>query len=311
MIISASRRTDIPAHYSEWLFNRLQEEYVLVRNPMNPHQIWNVNLSPDVVDGIVFWTKNPIPMMERIHELDKYNYYFQFTVTPYKRDIEPCLPSKDFVLIPAFRKLSEEIGRERVIWRYDPILLTDIYSFDYHVKTFEYMASRLASRTEKCIVSFLDLYKNVESNFSPFGIEESTTEMQYEIMQKFSEIAAKYGIEINTCCEKIALESLNIKHAHCIDKELLERISGYRLKVGKDENQRKVCDCVASIDIGAYNTCMHGCKYCYANSNSERAKSGFFAHDPSSPLLLGKVGKDDYIVERKVSSLKESQLSLF
>ena len=311
MIISASRRTDIPAHYSEWLFNRLREEYVLVRNPMNPHQIWNVNLSPDVVDGIVFWTKNPLPMMERIHKLDKYAYYFQFTLTPYERDIEPYLPSKELVILPAFQKLSQEIGRERVIWRYDPILFTSKYTVKFHVATFESMVKRLAPYTEKCIISFLDFYKNVENNLTPFGIEESTTEMQYEIMQNFSEIATKYGIEINICCENINLEGLNVRHSRCIDKDLFERISGYKLKVDKDENQRQICGCATSIDIGAYNTCLHGCKYCYANSNSQKAKTGFFAHDPASPLLLGKVRKDDYILERKVSSMKDLQMSLF
>mgnify|MGYP002798469658 FL=1 len=132
MIISASRRTDIPTYYSEWFFNRLKEEYVLVRNPMNIHQISKISLSPNVVDGIVFWTKNPIPMLNRIAELKKYNFYFQFTLNAYGKDVEPKIPSKKEVIIPAFQKLSEIVGKERVVWRYDPIFFNKKYTVDYH-----------------------------------------------------------------------------------------------------------------------------------------------------------------------------------
>ena len=134
MIISASRRTDIPTYYADWLFNRLKEEYVLVRNPMNIHQIGKISLAPEVVDGIVFWTKNPIPMLDRLSELDKYNYYFQFTLNAYGKDVEPNIPSKNDVIIPAFQQLSKIIGRERIIWRYDPIFFNEYYTMEYHCK---------------------------------------------------------------------------------------------------------------------------------------------------------------------------------
>ena len=143
MIISASRRTDIPNYYSEWFFNRIKEGYVLVRNPMNISQVSKISLSPDVVDGIVFWTKNPLPILDRLEELREYTYYFQFTLTPYGKDVEPNVPSKNDLIIPSFRKLSERIGKERVVWRYDPILFNDKYTMDYHIKYFKALAAKL------------------------------------------------------------------------------------------------------------------------------------------------------------------------
>ena len=311
MIISASRRTDIPAFYSEWLFNRIKEEYVLVRNPMNIHQIGKISLSPDVVDGIVFWTKNPIPMMNRLSELDKYTYYFQFTLTAYDREVEPNIPSKNSVIIPGFQELSKSIGRDRVIWRYDPIFFNTRYTMEYHCKYFRVLASKLGDYTEKCTVSFLDLYKNTARNVSPLNIQTETKEMQFEIMQRFSDIASEYGIYIDTCAEKINLENLKISHACCIDKERFERIGKCRLALGKDQNQRAECGCVASIDIGAYNTCKHGCLYCYANYSQNTVKRNSMAHNPNSPLLFGEVGEDDVIKVRDVKSCKENQLTIF
>ena len=263
MLISVSRRTDIPAFYSKWFFNRIKEGYVLVRNPMNIHQIGKINLSPNVVDGIVFWTKNPIPMMSRLSELEKYTYYFQFTLTAYDRDVEPNIPSKNNVIIPGFQELSKTIGRDRVIWRYDPIFFNDHYTMEYHCKYFRVLAAKLGNYTEKCTVSFLDLYRNTVRNVKPLNIQTETEKMQIEIMQRFAEIAKEYGIYIDTCAEKIELESMTIAHACCIDKERFERIGNCKLTLGKDPNQRPECGCVASIDIGTYNTCKHGCLYLF------------------------------------------------
>ena len=170
MIISASRRTDIPAYYSEWFINRVKEKYLYVRNPMNIHQIGKISLDRNVVDGIVFWTKNPIPMLPRLDQLKEYIYYFQFTLTAYGPEIESGLPSKNIKLIPAFQELSNKIGKERVIWRYDPIFLNERYTMDYHKKYFRVLASKLAGYTEKCTISFLDLYRYTIRNIQPFGL---------------------------------------------------------------------------------------------------------------------------------------------
>ncbi len=311
MIISVSRRTDIPSHYSEWFFNRIREGYVYVRNPMNIHQISKVSLSPSVVDAIVLWTKNPIPMIKRLDELEKYPYYIQFTLTSYGRDMEANLPSKNQNLIPAFLELSKKIGKERVVWRYDPIFFTDVYTVDYHKKYFRVMASKLGAYTEKCTVSFLDLYKNTLRNIQPFGIRVPMKEEQFELMDEFARIAEKFGFYLDTCAEEIDLSCLGIKHACCVDKERLEQIGNYRLKAKKDAGQRDICGCISSIDIGAYNTCKNGCVYCYANYNRKMVENQTHWHNPDSPLLFGEVGKDDVIKERKMESLVQNQISLF
>lgn len=311
MIISASRRTDIPTYYSNWLFNRLKEEYVLVRNPMNIHQIGRINLSPDVVDGIVFWTKNPVPMLNRLSELERYNYYFQFTLTAYDKDVEPNIPSKNNIIIPAFQQLSKSIGKEKVIWRYDPIFFNDRYTMEYHCKYFRVLAAKLGDYTEKCTVSFLDFYRNTSRNTQPLKIHPESKEQQIELMQRFSEIAKEYGFYIDTCSEAIELDRFGITHAHCIDRERFERIGKCKLAVGKDQNQRPECGCIASIDIGTYNTCKNGCLYCYANYSHNTVMRNTQVHNPLSPLLFGEVCHDDAIKERKMVSLKECQLTLF
>lgn len=311
MIISASRRTDIPTYFADWLFNRLKEEYVLVRNPMNIHQIGKISLAPEVVDGIVFWTKNPIPMLGRLSELDKYNYYFQFTLNAYGKDVEPNIPSKNDVIIPAFQQLSKIIGRERIIWRYDPIFFNEYYTMEYHCKYFRMLAERLSPYTEKCTVSFLDLYRNTARNTKPLNIQPETREQQIEIMQRFLKIANEYGLYIDTCAEEIDLEKFGIAHAHCIDKKRFERIGKYKLSVEKDPNQRPECGCIASIDIGTYNTCKNGCLYCYANYSHNTVVKNTQLHNPLSPLLFGEVGPDDTIKERKVKSCKDCQFTLF
>ena len=311
MIISASRRTDIPTYYSEWFFNRLREGYVLVRNPMNARQISRISLSPEAVDGIVFWTKNPVPMLSRLGELEPYPYYFQFTLTAYGRDVEPNLPGKNGVLIPAFQELSRMAGRERVVWRYDPIFLSDRYTVEYHCRYFRVLAAKLGEYTEKCTVSFLDFYRSTARNMRSLRIREMTAAQQREMMERFSEIAGEYGLYIDTCSEAISLEDLGISHASCVDRERLERIGGYRLNVGRDRNQRKECGCAASVDIGAYDTCGNGCLYCYATDSPPRAAERVRAHRPDSPILFGTVGPEDVIREREAVSLREQQLSLF
>lgn len=313
MIVSASRRTDIPTYYTEWFLNRLKEEFVLVRNPVNFHQINRINLAPSVVDGIVLWTKNPIPMIQHLSELNKYNYYFQFTLNAYGKDVEPNVPSKNNIIIPAFQKLSKTIGKERVIWRYDPIFFTKHYTMEYHCKYFRVLASKLSQYTEKCTVSFLDLYANTVRNTQSLKIKQATKEQQLEIMQIFSKIAKEYGFYIDTCAETINLEKFGITHAHCIDKERFERLGKYKLSVGKDQNQRTKCGCISSIDIGAYNSCKNGCLYCYANDSCNNIMMNNLPkkHNPASPLLLGEIFAEDVITERIVQSNKESQITLF
>lgn len=311
MIISASRRTDIPSYYADWFFRRVEEGFFLVRNPRNPHQISRVSLSPDLVDGIIFWTKNPAPMLDRLGELEAYNYYFQFTLTAYGKDVESRVPSKEEVMVPVFRRLSSLIGRERVIWRYDPILFNHTYTPAFHREHFRILADSLGQYTEKCTVSFLDQYKSTVHNMKSLNILPVTYEQQVELLGQFSEIAAENGIYIDTCAEKNDYGSLHIPHARCIDRERLERIGGVRLSVVKDQNQRPECGCFASIDMGEYDTCPNGCLYCYANRSCDKAMENAGRHLSASPLLLGEPGRDDVIREKKVQSWKDRQYSLF
>ena len=186
---------------------------------MNTHQISRVSLSPEVIDGIVFWTKNPVPMLKRLKQLEKYNYYFQFTLTAYGPDIEKNLPPKNQVIIPAFQTLSREIGKERVVWRYDPIVISDKYTIEYHCRYFEVLASKLASYTEKCTVSFIDLYKKTEHHMKPLKIQTVSSEQQLELLQRFVETAKKYSIYIDTCAEICDFSDIGVFPAHCIEKE--------------------------------------------------------------------------------------------
>jgi len=311
MIISASRRTDIPAYYSQWLINRFREGFVYVRNPMNSHQVSQISLAPDVVDGIVFWTKNPLPMLEKLDELKQYMYYFQFTLTAYGKDAEAHVPSKNDQIIPAFKALSDKIGAERVIWRYDPIFLTPTYTLGYHLRYFEEIAKRLSGYTHKCVISFLDVYKNTQANMKALHLLPLQEQQMLFLAPQLAEIAQKYRMTLESCAEQIDLEPYGIAHGHCIDRELFERLLGQKLDLKKDANQRKDCGCVESIDIGMYNTCPNGCAYCYANYIASSVPRHLVSHDPSSPLLSGNMSPEDRLSIRKVKSCKSGQIGLF
>ena len=309
MILSVSRRTDIPNYYSDWFIARIKEGFLYVRNPMNAHQISKIDLSPEVVDCIVFWTKNPANMIEKLEDLQKYMYYFQFTLTGYGKDVEPNLPNKREELIPTFKRLSEKIGKERVIWRYDPILIGKRYTIDYHLKAFEEIASNLADYTEKVVISFVDLYSKTQRNTKELDIKQITNEEMIELAREMAQIASKYNLIIETCAEQINLSEVGIQHGSCIDKKLIERLLGCKLIAEKDKNQREECGCFESVEVGAYNTCLNGCKYCYANFNNSKVEEYVKLYNQDSTLLCGNISSDDRITERKVKSMKNNQIS--
>lgn len=311
VILSVSRRTDIPNYYSEWFLNRIKQGYVYVRSPMNAHQISKIILSPEVVDCIVFWTKNPQPLLSRLDELAAYPFYFQFTLTGFGKDIERRVPHKKKCMIPIFQELSRKIGKERVIWRYDPIIFTKNYTPEYHLKAFEQIAGELRGYTSKCVISFVDVYtknqKNINALNSFFLPENELTAFS----KKLAFIANANDIKVATCAESVDLSSCGIEHNCCIDKELIEKIIGYKLRAEKDKNQRKECGCIESIDVGTYNTCKNGCQYCYANNNQESVFQNCKLYDVNSPILCGKLAENDKITERSVKSLKEKQSSIW
>ena len=308
MILSVSRRTDIPCYYAEWFFNRIRAGYVLTRNPMNHAQLYRVPLSPDIVDCVVFWTKdaqNILPCLDTLDELG-YRYYFQFTLTPYGHDLEPGLRDKAAIL-ETFCTLSEKLGPERVLWRYDPIVLNETYDITYHKGYFRQMCRILAPYTRRVTVSFVDLYPKLRTKM----IRPITTAEIETISLYLRDTAQTYGLDLCACSEVRELASFGIRPAACIDRELISSICGEPLNIPRDPNQRPDCGCVSSIDIGAYDTCLNGCVYCYANHGTAAAQRRHAQHDPKSPLLFGTVQEGETIRTRQVQSYRKQQMSWF
>jgi len=244
--------------------NRLKERYVDVKNPINKNQISKISLEPDDVDCIVFWSKNPKPLLGKLQFLGEYAFYFQFTLNPYDSDIETGLPPKKEI-IETFKKLSEKIGPQKVIWRYDPVLLNSRYTVAYHIDKFNEIACQLKNFTEKVIFSFIDFYRKISVNVKTHGITEITADEKNTLAGNFSGIAKENSFLIDTCAEDIDLSEFNIGRGKCIDGTLIAKITGRDFSVKKDKNQRVECGCAASVDIGEYNSCTNGCIYCYAN----------------------------------------------
>lgn len=282
MVVSASRRTDIPSFYSDWFFKRLIEGYTVTRNPMNHSQVKKISLLPSDVDCFAFWTKNPSPMLPSLSKLTGYNYYFQFSVTAYNSDIEINLPRKAKI-IETFKQLSNTIGAERIIWRYDPVFLNNKYTLTYHICRFDEIAKQLSGYTNTVIISFIDLYAKFSKRFKAI---EMTDDEKIFISQKFSVIAKENNMALKTCAEKIDLSEFGINHASCIDGQLIEKLTGKTLDLKRDKNQRPACGCVSSVDIGVYNTCLNGCMYCYANYNIDSITANVKRHNPFSAEIL-------------------------
>lgn len=290
MIISASRRTDIPAFYAPWLERRLKEGFVLVRNPRNPAQVRYVSLAVRDVDCFVFWTKDARPMFGLLDTLDRagYPYYFQWTVTPYGPSIEPGLAQKEDILA-AFRTLGGRLGSHRTIWRYDPVLISKEYPAKRHLEDFDRMSAFLEDSTERCVLSFVDIYGKLRGK----GLSETSPGTMRTLAREFSAIAEKRGIDLLTCCEEGDFENVGVRHGACIDKELVERLAGRSLKIGKDRNQRPLCECAESADIGVYDTCPAGCVYCYANRSKKMVDANRRRHTPESSLLIGEPSPEE------------------
>lgn len=312
MIISASRRTDIPAFYSTWLVNRLKAGFVYVRNPMNPNQVSKIPLNTEMVDCIVFWTKNAAPLMAKLDMIDSmgYLYYFQWTLTPYGKDIEGNLPDKAKI-IDSFKALSAKIGSQRIIWRYDPIIVSRKFPVEYHIQAFAKLCHQLKGYTNKCIFSYVNLYAKIRNRTKGIISNETDTQTMLKIAEEFAAIARVNNISLETCSEQIELSQFAIGHSACINKYTIETITGYAIDGKKVKGQREFCRCIESIDIGSYDCCLHGCVYCYATSSPKAALENSKQHDINSPLLVGRPCATDKITERKIKALKNSQIALF
>lgn len=308
VIINTGSRTDIPAYFSNWFYNRIKEGYVLVRNPYNPTQVTKYELNPEVVDVLVFCTKNPEPMLDRLVELSDFSSFWFVTITPYGKEIEPYVPNIEQVIY-SFQKLSEQIGCDKVSWRYDPIFITEKYSVDYHIESYARMAEKLKGYTTQCVVSFIDLYEKTKRNFP--AAKAVTAKEQERLIAAFSQIAQENQMQIHLCCENVSLVQNHVDADGCMTKEVLEKAIHGKLKVPRMKPAREGCSCLLGADIGMYNTCGHGCLYCYANYDRESVIENLRQHDTNSPFLIGFQREEDVIKQAKQKSWMDRQMSLF
>ena len=306
MILHTGLRTDIPAFYTPWFLNRLREGYVLVRSPYAPSRVTRYRIHPDVVDVISFCTKNPAPMLAHMDQLAPYGQYWFVTITPYGPEIEPHVPPKKQV-IGDFWRLSRIVGANSMAWRYDPIFASDDYPVERHLAAFERMAQMLEGATHTCVISFIDLYEKVKRNF-PEAQEVSHAD-RLALGAEMVRIAASHGMALKTCAEGDLLAPLGADTSGCMTLRAYEQAIGAPLHAPKSRPGRKECACHLGADIGAYDTCLHLCRYCYANTDAEAVRKNHLRHDPLSPLLIGHLLPTDVIRDARQESWKDGQLS--
>lgn len=294
MILFASGRTDIPAFYSNWFINRVKAGFVDVRNPFNQKLVSRIYFSD--VDLIMFCSKNPLPMINKLDIL-KVPVLFHVTITPYSKDVEPNIPDKRLI-IDGVKKLSLVLSIDNVVVRYDPIFLSDKYNVDYHIKAFDKLCKNLNGYVNKIIVSFMDEYKNVRSNKNILKYRAFTREDYKKIGEAFSKSAHDNGMSVQTCFEDEDLTQYGFVKGECLSHELAYILTGKKFKSSNVRKEKK-CECVQMVDIGDYNSCMHMCKYCYANYDEKAVSSNFERHDDNSSLLIGSIQRDDVIKVRK------------
>lgn len=295
MIISASRRTDIPAFYSTWFMNRIRAGYATVPNPYYPDRVARVSLRPDKIDAIAFSTRNPRPLFAQLDELDGrgFQYYFLITILGNPRQLDPKTPALP-AAVDNFLELSRRVGADHVIWRYDPIVLSNRTGIDFHLKQFQTIASVLKGATRRCIISYMDDYAKARSRLNALEKKGFILAQPGEVQSavgplsaRLAQIAGAAGMEITSCAESYDLAPYGVRAGKCMDDELVSRLTGKSLVYKKDPAQRQVCRCALSRDIGMYNSCLHGCLYCYATQNFSKSLENYRKHDPQSPSLLG------------------------
>ena len=294
MILNVSGRTDIVAFYTDWFMNRYHEGFVDVRNPFNPKLVSRIDFSD--VDAILFCTKNPIPILNKINEINK-PIIFHVTLTPYKKDIEPNVPPKGEI-VEAVKKLSKIIGKDNLVIRYDPVFISAKYTLDYHIRAFENLCSLLDGYVSKILISFLDDYKNVRKNEKVLNFKELEESDYKAIGESFSTSALKHHMIVHTCFEDRDLTEYGFSKDECLSHELAYKLTGKVYKKEWKARKEGKCHCVQMVDIGVYNSCKHFCKYCYANYDEKQVQDNFINHDPNSSLLVGKLEENDIIKKR-------------
>ncbi len=311
MIINTGSRTDTVQYYTEWLLKRFEEGFVYSRNPLFPNKVTRYELTPELVDCVIFCSKNYEPILPDIKRItDKFNTYFHYTITAYGKDIEPNVPDID-QSIETLIKLSQIVGSERIAWRYDPILLTNKYTKMRHYKTFDYMADKLSGHIDRCIFSFVEMYQKLKTNMPEIIL--LTEKDKLEIVKNLGAISKRHGITIQTCATSSNYEQFGILTSGCLTPEILGRANNIKFKKLRQIGNRKNCRCVESRNIGDYDTCPNGCKYCYANQNPQIAIKNYKKHNPASPFILGEFQETDEIQQGVQQSflVKCEQKSLF
>lgn len=290
-VISASRRTDVPAFYAEWFVNRVRAGFCHWSNPFSG-QIYRTSLTPEDVTAFVFWTRNPRPLMRHLPELDArgYRYYFHVTVTGYGRPLETHNPDPDAVLA-AIRSLALHVGPQYVVWRYDPIVISSRTPLAYHRQRFAELAAQLEGSVERCTYSFLDYYGKTRRNLATitaqhgYQFREPTVLERQDLLEDLTAIAERHGITLVSCCEDDHTHIPRVYRGSCVDLDLLSRLTGQPALALKPHPTREHCGCVHSVDIGSYDTCLFGCTYCYATNNRRIAQRQHDAHDPYDTIL--------------------------
>ena len=295
MILNVSGRTDIPAFYFKWFMNRYKEGFIDVRNPFYPKKVSRIYF--DDVDAILFCSKNPIPCIKYLKDINK-PIIFHITLTPYKKDIEPNVSSKGNI-IEAIKKISDIIGIDNVYVRYDPIFINERYTLDYHIKAFDKMSTLLNGYVKHIIVSFIDEYKNVKNNKKVLNIKKFTLDDYKKIGLSFSKSAKENGMSVQTCSEEYNLKEYGFIKDDCISASLAFKLTGKTNFKRWTSRNNKYCHCVNMVDIGVYNTCKHFCKYCYANYDEKKVIENSLKHNPNSSLLIGELKEDDVIEVRQ------------
>jgi len=308
MILNTGMRTDIPAFFTPWFLNRLSEGFVMVRSPYAPTRVTRYRISPDVVDVIGFCTKNPAPMLPHMDMLRSYGQYWFVTITPYGTDIEPNVPPKEQVMAD-FRRLSDIVGPDCVGWRYDPIFISDAYPLERHLRDFETMARTLEGSTHTCVISFIDLYEKVKRNFPE--ARAVSREDRLTLGRAMADICRQCGMVLRPCGEGSELAAFGADCSGCMTIPVYERALGMRLNAPKGKPSRKECACHLSADIGAYHTCAHLCRYCYANHDAKTVAANLRRHDPRSPFLVGGFLPGDVVTDARQESWVQRQISLF
>jgi len=311
MILNTGGRTDTVQYFSKWLLNRFKEGFVYSRNPLFPNKVTKYELTPDKIDCVVFCSKNYEPILNNLHEItDKFNTYFHYTITAYGKDVEPNVPDIE-KSITTLLKLERIVGAKRLSWRYDPILLTEKYTIDYHLNTFEYMAKSLSGHIDRCIFSFVEMYKKLNVNMPEIIL---MTEKDKDVLAKgLGEIAKRHNILIQTCGTQGDYTKYGINKSGCMTLDIIGKANGVEFRNLKHRGMRKGCNCIESRDIGAYDTCLNGCRYCYANFRHSRAVENFKLHDENSPLLIGNIKEGDTVQNSSQKSFlkPDNQISLF